>query len=161
MLLLRKAGVGDIGFIQKLARATWPATYGSILSAAQITYMLELFYTTEVLEDQMQKGQQFIIAELDGAAIAFAGFTVDGDKGKLHKLYVSPDVQQSGAGKTLITEVARICKEAGADKLQLNVNRYNKAKAFYEKQGFRVIKEEDISIGQGYFMNDYVMERGL
>jgi ribosomal protein S18 acetylase RimI-like enzyme len=38
------------------------------------------------------------------------------------------------------------------------VNRHNRALHFYEKQGFKIIREEDIDIGSGYFMNDYVME---
>ena len=32
---------------------------------------------------------------------------------------------------------------------------------FYEKLGFSVVGEEDIDIGQGYFMNDFVMEKKL
>jgi ribosomal protein S18 acetylase RimI-like enzyme len=40
--------------------------------------------------------------------------------------------------------------------LDLNVNRNNQAKHFYEKIGFNVIREEDIPIGP-YWMNDYVM----
>ena len=54
----------------------------------------------------------------------------------------------------VITEI----KKTGATSLQLNVNRHNKALHFYEKQGFKIIREEDIDIGEGYFMNDYVME---
>ena len=52
-------------------------------------------------------------------------------------------------------------KTLGGVSLQLNVNRNNKAKEFYERQGFAVIKEEDIDIGNGYLMNDYVMEKVL
>ena len=52
-------------------------------------------------------------------------------------------------------------KAKGATVLQLNVNRHNTAKSFYEKLGFAVIKEEDIDIGSGYFMNDYIMEKRL
>jgi ribosomal protein S18 acetylase RimI-like enzyme len=43
----------------------------------------------------------------------------------------------------------------------VNVNRHNKALHFYEKYGFKIIREEDIDIGEGYFMNDYVMELKL
>ncbi|MEI9808163.1 MAG: hypothetical protein WDO16_09960 [Bacteroidota bacterium] len=39
------------------------------------------------------------------------------------------------------------------------MNRSNNAKLFYEKIGFIVIREEDIDIGNGYLMNDYVMEK--
>jgi ribosomal protein S18 acetylase RimI-like enzyme len=50
-------------------------------------------------------------------------------------------------------------KTQGATTLQLNVNRNNPAKIFYEKLGFAVLNEEDIDIGNGYFMNDYVMQK--
>jgi ribosomal protein S18 acetylase RimI-like enzyme len=46
---------------------------------------------------------------------------------------------------------------AGNKNLLLNVNRENPALGFYKKKGFEVIKTEDIDIGNGYFMNDYVM----
>ena len=46
-------------------------------------------------------------------------------------------------------------------RLHLNVNKFNDAVQFYERAGFVTIKEEDIDIGQGYFMNDYVMVKDL
>ena len=45
--------------------------------------------------------------------------------------------------------------------LELNVNRHNDAFHFYTKLGFSISKEEDNDIGEGYFMNDYVMEKVL
>ena len=56
----------------------------------------------------------------------------------------------------MINEVINNTIEAGKHTLDLNVNRYNKAKSFYEKMGFNVAYEEDIPIGK-YWMNDYVM----
>jgi hypothetical protein len=49
-------------------------------------------------------------------------------------------------------------REQGGRILRLNVNRYNKARQFYERMGFAVVREEDVPIGNNYFMNDYVME---
>lgn len=51
-------------------------------------------------------------------------------------------------------------KNLGAENLDLNVNRYNKARFFYEKVGFVIIKEEDIPMGE-YWMNDFVMRKVL
>ena len=48
-----------------------------------------------------------------------------------------------------------------ATALQLNVNRINKARFFYERLGFSVTREEDTDIGHDYFMNDFVMEKPL
>jgi GNAT superfamily N-acetyltransferase len=75
-------------------------------------------------------------------------------------LYCLPVTQGKGYGKILIEEVSRRTKADGKHTLDLNVNRYNKAKTFYEKMGFTVVYEEDIAIGP-YWMNDYVMRREL
>ncbi len=94
--------------------------------------------------------------------MGFASFSHAGEKiYKLEKLYVLPDVQKTGAGKKLLETVETVAKSMGAEKLILNVNRKNKAKTFYEKNGFTVISEEDIDIGNGYSMNDYVMSLTL
>jgi len=54
--------------------------------------------------------------------------------------------------------VITYAKEKGGNRLLLQVNRDNNANGFYEKHGFTILKEIDLAIGNGYFMNDYVME---
>lgn len=39
----------------------------------------------------------------------------------------------------------------------LNVNRNNRALHFYERMGMRKLREGDFPIGDGYYMNDYIM----
>ncbi|MCW3113128.1 MAG: GCN5-related N-acetyltransferase, partial [Segetibacter sp.] len=80
---------------------------------------------------------------------------------KLQKLYVLPSLQKTGLGKELLQTVETVAKSMGGRTLQLNVNRKNIAKRFYERNGFAVIKEENIDIGSGYFMNDFVMQKDL
>jgi ribosomal protein S18 acetylase RimI-like enzyme len=64
-------------------------------------------------------------------------------------------------GKFLINYILNDIKAKNATTLQLNVNRKNAAIDFYEKLGFKVIGSEDIDIGKGYFMNDYIMALDL
>lgn len=45
--------------------------------------------------------------------------------------------------------------------LLLNVNRFNKAVEFYKAIGFNILFEENIEIGNGYLMEDYVMKLEL
>jgi len=75
---------------------------------------------------------------------------------KLHKIYILPECQGKGYGVQLIDEVKRRLIAQKITILDLNVNRYNKAKNFYEKLGFKVVDEEDVPIGP-YWMNDFVM----
>ena len=160
-LQLVKASPGDIPVIRNIAMATWPVTYGDIISARQLEYMLHKMYGEDSLLRQMQSGeQQFIIAYQNEKAIAFAGFGEVKKEPltyKLHKLYVMPGIQKTGAGKRLLHEVETIAKAAGAVQLILNVNRANNAKDFYLHHGFTVLEDMDLDIGQGFFMVDHVM----
>ena len=60
-------------------------------------------------------------------------------------------------GKFLINEVVDRVREVDGRTLELNVNRANKAKDFYERAGFKIKETVDIEIGNGFQMNDYVM----
>ena len=61
----------------------------------------------------------------------------------------------------MIDYIIEEIKKENATALRLNVNRQNNALSFYKHLGFKIINEEDIDIGNGYFMNDYVMEKTL
>lgn len=124
--------------------------------------MLEKLYSVSTLEDQMKNGHYFFIALKNYQPVGFTSFSnVKQNIYKLQKLYVLPTEQKTGLGKVLLETVETVAKSMGAIKLQLNVNRKNVAKNFYERNGFTVVKEEDIDIGHGYYMNDYVMEKDL
>lgn len=155
------ASVEDIPTIITIQEKTWEPTYRDILSKEQIDYMFEKIYSAESLTEQMQSGQHFMIL-LDGEEpVGFSAVSEEKPgKFKLHKIYVLPATQGTGAGKYLLHETENYLKSVGGSVLSLNVNRYNKAKTFYEKMGFRVVDEQDIPIGP-YWMNDYILEKPL
>jgi ribosomal protein S18 acetylase RimI-like enzyme len=158
-MTIRKANPADAALIRDLAWQIWPPTYSSILTLEQIDYMLNLLYSEKILKEQMEQGVEFMVVEGQGNAVGFASYGLTGAGiYKLHKIYVLPAMQGKGTGRFIIDEVIKNIKAKGATTLQLNVNRENNAKSFYERLGFSVVKEEDIDIGNGYFMNDYVME---
>jgi diamine N-acetyltransferase len=163
LVVIRKADKTDISVISILAHAIWPDTYHNIISEAQIKYMLELFYSHESLEKQFDENHVFLIALMNAETVGFASYSHGNKTGvyKVHKLYVHPMLHGKGFGKKLLDRVIHDVKPQGGKIIQLNVNRHNRAKAFYEKNGFKVVGEEDIAIGEGYFMNDYVMEKSI
>jgi len=159
-MIIRKAYPSDIPLIREMAYKIWPVTYGSILSVRQIDYMLELIYSDKVLHEQMTTNIDFIIVSDGVHPVGFASYSlVEPQVCKLHKIYVLPSQQRKGTGRFVIDQLLDSMKRKGATTLRLNVNRNNSAKTFYEKLGFTITNEEDIDIGNGYFMNDYVMEK--
>jgi GNAT superfamily N-acetyltransferase len=161
-LEIRMADADDINTIAYLAQLIWPITYREILSQDQLEYMLRLIYSPEALKNQMNNQHQFLIAELNEDPVGFASYSaINEQEGifKLHKLYVLPEFHGKGLGKAILDFIAEEILAHGATRLYLNMNRQNKARRFYEKYGFNIIKEEDVDIGNNYFMNDYVMEK--
>jgi hypothetical protein len=41
--------------------------------------------------------------------------------------------------------------------MELNVNRENRAVGFYLRMGMHHARTVDVAIGDGYYMNDYIM----
>ncbi|MCX3264559.1 GNAT family N-acetyltransferase [Pedobacter agri] len=161
MITIRKAKEQDIEVIRDIAAATWPSTYLDIIGQNQIDYMLDKMYNKGELLNQLMEGHIFLIAEDNENQFGFAGYSiVDHEERiyKLHKLYVLPSAHGKGVGKILINEVFNQVKDSGASALQLNVNKHNKAKDFYLKGGFTIKESVKIDIGEGYVMDDYVME---
>jgi len=159
MILVKKVGKEALPVIQNLANIIWPATYSELVTPQQVDYMMELIYSNSSLQKQIEKGHQFIIAYDDDKAVAFASYSAREDNPevyKLHKIYILPNQQGKGIGKQLIDYIKNDIIPASS--LQLNVNRNNKALQFYQKIGFKIIAEEDIDIGNGFYMNDYIME---
>jgi GNAT superfamily N-acetyltransferase len=168
------AGLSDRAFIRSISERTWPSTYGHIISQAQIDFMLDWMYSDASLEKQMNTGCEFYIASIKKEneqwdAVGFCSVSseeeenngtkkVEGSKAhKLNKLYVLPTAQGTGAGKALLTQAIEIAKTAGSSSLFLQVNKLNTAYTFYLKYGFIKEAEFKFDIGNGFFMDDYVM----
>jgi diamine N-acetyltransferase len=159
---IRKASLADIPLIRQLCFQVWPQTYASIITAEQIDYMLDMMYSEASLEKQINDGAQFIFVYDETGPVGFASYQeIKPSVFKLHKLYVLPSQQGKGTGRYMIDHIIAEIKSAGATALQLQVNRRNKARNFYEKLGFSVIEECDFDIGNGWVMDDYVMERPI
>jgi ribosomal protein S18 acetylase RimI-like enzyme len=164
MITISQANSDEFNTISEIAYKTWPSTYGNILSKVQLDYMLDLFYSADSLNKNIENGHYFILAKEDENPLGFASYVHDYPKihvTKIPKIYMLPEAQGKGIGKILIDEISAIAKANGSEKLILNVNRSNKALGFYQKIGFEIVGEEDIALDHGYLMEDYIMERRL
>ena len=164
MTTISEATVEDFETIRRIAHTTWPVAYGEILSKEQLDYMLEKMYSDAALLDNLSKGHHFILVKENSVCLGFASFEhryLNEKCTRLHKIYLLPETQGKGLGKMLLERITALANENHSDTISLNVNRFNKAYNFYIKMGFEVIAEEDLAIGNGYLMEDYVMKKKL
>ena len=159
-ILIEEINEDRVQIVQDLAYATWPDTFPTILSPEQIRYMLNWMYDLETLKKQIRSGHRFFVCFEDGIPLGFIGmepYHPDKQKIKIHKLYVLPETQGKGIGKLLFGKAKELASSLNIPTIVLNVNRFNKAVDFYKHLGFTVAYEENIDIGNGYWMEDYVM----
>jgi GNAT superfamily N-acetyltransferase len=154
---ITRAGLTDRDFIRSVSERTWPSTYGHIISQEQIDFMLEWMYSDDSLATQMNTGCEFYIANMNGSDIGFCSVSEEDGAHKLNKLYVLPTAQGTGAGKALLNKSIEVAKAAGSSSLFLQVNKLNTAYTFYLKHGFIKELEFKFDIGNGFYMDDYVM----
>lgn len=163
-MIIKDAFPNEFNIIRDIAERTWPATYGHVLSAAQLDYMLQKGYSGEMLTSDYNQGTCFLLVEENGRFLAFAAFRHDfKEKGRTHiqKIYVLPEAQGKDIGRMLMREMEKRAIEKGSHKMTLNVNRANKAQHFYARLGYGIVEIVDIPIGDGYLMEDFVMEKKL
>lgn len=160
---LIKATEEDIPLIQELARKSWENAYAEILSAEQMEYMLSTMYSAEEIAGQLQHPlyRYYLIKdEKTGSYDGFIGYEngYEEKTTKLHRIYLVPGSKGKGTGKYALGFLKEKVKEYGDERIILNVNRYNPARNFYESQGYRIYDEGVFNIGNGFVMDDYLME---
>lgn len=162
-ITIRPALVVDAQLISNLANKIWRQAYASILSEEQISFMLKEIYEPAVLSSQISNGVPFHIAEYDNKAYGFISAMPKEKHPRIYrieKLYILKEAQGLGIGKKLINRIEDLAKNKGSSTLELNVNRNNPATKFYEKEGFKIIKEADIPYHH-FILNDYIMQKSI
>ena len=161
MFSIRKATTNDIPLIHEMAWVVFPHTYKEILTPEQIDYMMEWMYSEDSLHKQMEKdGHIYYLAFKEDEPAGYLSIQPEGEHVfHLQKIYVLPSFQGMKLGKQLFEQAIKAIKEfhPAPCQMRLNVNRQNKALAFYERMGMVKVDEGDFPIGNGYYMNDFIM----
>ncbi|KQT17056.1 GCN5 family acetyltransferase [Chryseobacterium sp. Leaf404] len=163
---LIKATERDIPLIQDLAKRSWENTYAEILSQEQMKYMLETMYSEAEISKHLKNVNYYYYLVFDENSNVFDGFLgyenhYEDKTTKLHRIYLVPESKGKGLGKKTLEFLNKKVNESGDDRIILNVNKYNSAQKFYESQGYKIYDKGVFDIGNGYVMDDYLMEKSV
>ena len=83
-------------------------------------------------------------------------------KAQLNKFFLLKEFRGKGIAHAAFQHIIRRCEEAGCKSIWLAINRKNSDSiAAWERLGFKVAREEAFNIGNGFVMDDYIMEKSL
>ncbi|WFB36447.1 GNAT family N-acetyltransferase [Kiritimatiellota bacterium B12222] len=152
-MLTRVSQPAEIETIARLAREIWTSHYTPIIGAEQVDYMLERFQSVPAIQQQLAQGMIYGLMSSDAG---YVGYEPKADHVFLSKIYVHPDHRKQGWARKALDW---ICQNENPERIRLTVNRHNTASiSAYKKLGFRKTGTLVSDIGNGYVMDDFVME---
>lgn len=149
----------DAATIAQLAEEIWQEHYTSLLGKKQVAYMLDTIQSKEVIYEAIKNGTVYWIVEENEELAGYVGYYLEETSLFLSKFYLKKAQRGKGIGRQLFEELKKAAHENGKASITLTVNRENaKTIEAYRALGFHVLKEHVGDIGEGYVMDDYVMQ---
>lgn len=145
--------------VSAVADEIWHEHFDPIIGEAQVDYMLEKFLSPDALTEQINSGYQYYLFSYEYTFAGFAGVHKENGSLFLSKLYVHPEFRGKGIASYMFHQFIEMCKKNDLSKIWLTCNRHNtNTLEIYEHWGFRKVREEVTDIGNGYVMDDYILE---
>jgi len=152
----------DYKTIADLARIIWQQHYVPIIGANQVEYMLDKYQSVAAIKQQLNEAAQYFIICYQDKAVGYISFIKKQDVLFLSKIYILDSYRGKGLGKSAMAFIKASAIKLGLVKIALTVNKYNtnSIKA-YKKMGFDNIGEIVTDIGNGFVMDDYILEKNI
>ena len=159
---LRVIPVSNIELVYSLSAVAdeiWHDHFVPIIGEAQVDYMLEKFLSPDALVEQINNGYQYYLFSYEYTFAGFAGVHKENGSLFLSKLYVHKDFRGKGIASYMFQQFVEMCKKNSLDNIWLTCNRHNaNTLEVYKHWGFETVREEATDIGNGFVMDDYIME---
>ncbi len=160
MINIVKVEKKDVKELASLAKEIWFEYWNSILTLGQIYYMVNRFQSEFAINEQIEHGNYsyYFILE-SGKKIGYFGVEPQEDCLFLSKIYLKKEHRYKGIGQIAFGIIKKIAINNDLNKIHLTVNKQNmKTIQIYEKWGFKTLHPFVTNIGNGYQMEDYLME---
>ena len=136
--------------------------YIPLIGEKQARYMADLFLSQDAILKLIDDGAVFRLVKDEGEIIGFCEYKKEEGRLFLSKLYARKDRRHKGIGRFMFEDVKAYARRNGLQKIYLTVNKGNTPSyEIYLHLGFKVIDSVVNDIGQGYVMDDYIMEYTL
>ena len=153
----------DIQALAALADEVWHEYFTSILSLEQIDYMVKNFQSASAISEQIgDQGYRYFFLRSGEKNLGYTGIKAENGKLFLSKIYLLRCYRGQGYASQTFQFLEKICRQEGLTAIWLTVNRHNDATiAIYRQKGFQSLRTQVADIGNGFVMDDYIMEKTL
>ncbi|WP_336757922.1 GNAT family N-acetyltransferase [Paenibacillus sp. USHLN196] len=153
----------EIAELSRLASVIWQEYYVSIITLEQIDYMVQKYQSESAITEQIhQQGYEYYFIQRDDSPVGYMSVKQEEGKLFLSKFYIGKEHRGQGYASQALAFLEQLCIEQSMNLIWLTVNRHNESSiAVYEKKGFQTVREQVADIGNGFVMDDFVMEKEI
>lgn len=136
--------------------------YTNLIGKEQTIYMADKFLSEQSIQDLVNNGAIFKLVLDNNEPVGFIEYIKEKDRVFLSKLYVRKDKRNKGIGKMMLEDCIEYTKNNKLNKIYLTVNKgNNQTIKKYDHLGFKQIDAVVNDIGNGYVMDDYILQLDL
>lgn len=159
---IKRASKDEISKLAEVANQIWHEYLIPIIGEEQVEYMVDKFQSVQGITEQIQKGYQYYFALYNNEVAGYFGIQPQNEKLFLSKLYLKKEFRGKGIASNMFSYIVDTAKSSDKKSIYLTVNRYNdNTISVYKHMGFEIVKEQKADIGNGFYMDDYIMEYQL
>ena len=158
---IREVKREEIPALAALAAEIWRQHFPPIVGAPMVEHMLKKFQSEPAMTRQVtEEGYHYYFLEWEGNPVGYVGVRPEEDSLFLSKFYLRKAYRGRKIGRKAIDFLVDYCREHHKKRIWLTVNRHNlNPIAAYKKMGFREIRTLKADVGDGFYMDDFVMEK--
>ena len=149
--------------LARMAHDIWFEYWPDLIGAGQTAYMVEQFQSRDAIERDMgAHAYEYWIITADGRDVGYTGGRVEPETNRffISKIYLFKEERGKHFASATIAFYDELCRNRGLDAMYLTVNKHNDLGIrAYTAKGFETIDAVRTDIGEGYVMDDYIMEK--
>lgn len=145
--------------IASLANIIWHEHFTPIIGTGQVEYMVDKFQSVPALKSQLEDGYEYYQLFDGGEFCGYCGIHPENGKLFLSKLYIKKDCRGRHLATKAFNFLKDLCIGRGLASIWLTCNKHNdNSLSVYRHFGFVTVDTQVADIGNGYVMDDYIME---
>lgn len=150
--------------LAKLADEIWHEYWPALIGKAQTDYMVEQFQSLEAIKRDMAENayEYWFVVDEAGKTVGYTGGHEEPETSRffISKIYLLAEERGKHYASKVIAFYVDLCRNRDLHSMYLTVNKHNELgiRAYLGK-GFVTIESVETDIGNGFVMDDYVMEK--
>ena len=152
--------------LAELAAQIWGEYWPALIGEAQTRYMVEQFQSLGAIRRDMAEHayEYWFVMDNEGRTCGYTGGHEEPETNRffISKIYLKASERGRHLASDVIAHYVRLCRERGLRAMYLTVNKHNELGIrCYRGHGFKEIDAVETSIGEGFVMDDYIMEKAV